>query len=135
MDEAKRELIHAWLRRAYDDLLSARRLGQEPGAILGPALYHYQQAAEKAIKAVLVYHDKPFDKTHDVGVLLKLVLPFHSAFSPTSGAANRLSRYAIVYRYPSEEPEPEREQFDAALRDVEDLFALVLQRLPVSTHL
>jgi hypothetical protein len=88
----------------------------------------------KQFSSIIVYHDKPFDKTHDVGVLLKLALPFDSVFSPMSGAANRLSRYAVVYRYPSEEPEPEPEQFDAALRDVEDLFTLVLQRLPASTY-
>jgi len=33
------------------------------------ALFHCQQAAEKALKAVLIWHDRPFKKTHDLAAL------------------------------------------------------------------
>ena len=135
MDEAKRELIQAWLRRSREDLLSACKLSAEPDPLFGTALYHCQQAAEKALKAALVFHDQAFEKTHDIGALLHLAIPFDGPLSMMVTAANQLSRYAVIYRYPSDEPEPERAQFDQTLHDVETLYALVLQGLPASVRL
>lgn len=134
MDEAKRELVQAWLRRAYEDLLSARKLSEEPDPLFATALYHCQQSAEKALKGFLVFHDRPFDKTHDVGVLLRLAIPFQGRLSAFVGAAHRISQYAVIYRYPSEEPEPDRSEFWPVLRHVEEMYESVLQSLPTSTH-
>lgn len=32
-------------------------------------MFHCQQAAEKALKALLTWHDEPFARTHDLGKL------------------------------------------------------------------
>jgi HEPN domain-containing protein len=112
MDEAKSEMVQAWLVKAHHDLLSARKLSDGPDPLLDTAIYHCQQSAEKAIKALLVLHDQPFEKTHDVGVLLRLAVTYESSLSAMTVAADQLSRYAVIYRYPSDEPEPEREEFD-----------------------
>ena len=52
MDEAKRTEIRQWLLRRQRDLRAARRLmeGEEPYRDV--AVYHCQQAAEKAIKTL-----------------------------------------------------------------------------------
>ena len=134
MDDAKRELVQAWLRRAREDLLSALKLSEEPDPLFATALYHCQQSAEKALKGFLTFHDQPFEKTHDIAVLLKLSIPFDSNLSVFVGAANQLSRYAVIYRYPSEEPEPDRTQFEPVLHQIEMLEHLVLQGLPASCH-
>jgi len=34
------------------------------------AVYHCQQAAEKAVKAFLVHHGKTYERTHDIEVLV-----------------------------------------------------------------
>lgn len=83
MDDAKRDLVQAWLRRAHDDLRSARKLSEEPDPLFATALYHCQQCAEKSLKGFLVYHDEPFEKTHDVGVLLQRSIPFAGKLSHT----------------------------------------------------
>ena len=93
-----------------------------------------QQSAEKSLKGILAFHDQPIEKTHDIAVLLKLSISFDNNLSAFVGAANQLSRYAVVYRYPSEEPEPNRAQFEPVLHQVERLFDLVLQGLPASCH-
>jgi HEPN domain-containing protein len=59
MDDAKREMVQAWLLKARHDLLSARKLSEEPDPILDTAVYHCQRAAEKALKALLIYYDQP----------------------------------------------------------------------------
>jgi HEPN domain-containing protein len=62
MDNAKRQEIRQWLIKSQRDIGSARRLmeGQEP--YLDTAVYHCQQAAEKALKAFLMARDMAFEK-------------------------------------------------------------------------
>ena len=42
--------------------------GAQP-PLTADALFHCQQAVEKALKALLTWHDRPFRKTHDLGEL------------------------------------------------------------------
>ena len=72
MNEAKQAEIRKWLIKARHDLGSARRLMEGDEPYLDTAVYHCQQAAEKALKALLTYHDVPFEKTHDLTELLDL---------------------------------------------------------------
>jgi HEPN domain-containing protein len=62
-----------------------------------------QQAAEKAVKAVLVLHEIEFPRTHELGELLALA---HQAGEPIPDdlwEASGLSRYATHARYPGGE--------------------------------
>jgi HEPN domain-containing protein len=63
MDEAKQRFVLAWLAKADDDLRADRLLILEENAIYAAGVYYCQQAAEKAIKAWLTYHDILFPKT------------------------------------------------------------------------
>ena len=45
--------------------------GKSHPPIFDVAVYHCQQAAEKALKAYLVFYDQRVAKTHDVGLLLE----------------------------------------------------------------
>ena len=61
MDE-KATLVKNWFTKALHDLAVSRKLKydeQYPDV----AIYHCQQAAEKAVKGFLVLHDKDFPKT------------------------------------------------------------------------
>lgn len=49
MDDPKIELVQSWLTKARNDLGSARRLASDPDPYLDIAIYHCQQAAEKAL--------------------------------------------------------------------------------------
>jgi len=46
------------------------------------ALYHCRQAAEKALKGFLVWHDQPFPKTHDLGKLGKQAIVLDHTLEP-----------------------------------------------------
>jgi HEPN domain-containing protein len=50
---AKLELVRNWLIKAQHDLAAARKLALSPDPYLDVAVYHCQQAAEKAIKGFL----------------------------------------------------------------------------------
>ena len=52
MDDAKRELVRAWIIKARRDLDTARQISGLPDAHLDAAIYHCQQATENAAKGV-----------------------------------------------------------------------------------
>ncbi|MBI4659108.1 MAG: HEPN domain-containing protein [Verrucomicrobia bacterium] len=56
----------AWMVKAWRDLETARRAAAGQPPFYDVAVYHCQQAAEKAVKAFLVHHGKPYEKTHDI---------------------------------------------------------------------
>lgn len=62
-DDVKRELVRQWLSKAREDLATARYLVADR-IQLGFAIgVHAQQAVEKCVKAVLVWHQIEFPKT------------------------------------------------------------------------
>jgi HEPN domain-containing protein len=70
MDEADLELVKDWLTRAHQNLRAALILAAAEEAPLDVAIYHCQQAGEKAVKAYLQWRDEPFAKTHNLRALV-----------------------------------------------------------------
>ena len=60
-----------WLQHARSDLAYARKGDNQPDILPNQVAFHAQQAAEKALKAVLVLRSVPFPKTHDLQDLIK----------------------------------------------------------------
>jgi HEPN domain-containing protein len=59
-----------------------------------------QQAAEKAVKALLVWHQIDFPRTHRLAELLGVFQQAGHAVPEEMWQADRLSDHAIVTRYP-----------------------------------
>lgn len=57
MTDAKAHLVRSWMIKAQRDLASARVLAASDPPLLDTAMYHCQQAAEKAVKGYLVFCD------------------------------------------------------------------------------
>lgn len=97
-----------WLRYARSDLELASIV--RPDEVLFEGLcFHTQQAAEKALKAVLIDKGIPPPKTHNIRTLLEL-LPQDITIPQKIDDAASLSDYAVVSRYPGEfEPVDEEE--------------------------
>ncbi len=62
-----------WLKRAELDLRLAERALRIPPALAGGAAYHVQQAAEKALKAVLIFLQIDFPHRHNLDALRNLI--------------------------------------------------------------
>ena len=134
MDEAMRELVRGWMVKGQHDLATAKKLASEPDPYLDTAIYHCQQAAEKAIKGFLTFHGLRFEKTHNIPVLIGLALPLASGLRSLLDAAERLTPYATAFRYPGEVSEPDRTEFDSALADARQFLAFILSMLPKEFH-
>lgn len=132
MDDAKRDLVRLWLIKACNDLDTARQIGSLPDGHLDAAIYHFQQAAEKAVKGFLAFHDHDPERTHDLRRLNQIVTEYDAEFSNWMDAAITLTPYATAYRYPEEAAalEPSRAEFDDALKLAGDFLSFVCSRVP-----
>ncbi len=101
-----------WLRYAESDLDIAR-ITQSSRILLEGLCFHAQQAAEKALKAVLIAYSIPFPRTHNITTLIDL-LPQDIALLSEVEAAASLTDYAVLMRYPGDlEPVTEEEYREA----------------------
>lgn len=103
-----------WLRHAPSDLELAR--ARRPFEVLFEGLcFHAQQAAEKALKAVLIANGVPPQKTHNIRTLLDLLPPDIIAPQEVESAAS-LTDYAVTSRYPGDFESVDEEEYKEAVR-------------------
>ena len=120
----------AWLARAQDDLRGAEIDLAAAPPLLGDAAFHCQQAVEKALKAFLAWHDRPFRKTHDLVELGAECVAIDPALEPHLRGTAPLTEYAWRYRYPGEPSHPEESEVHQAVDRARAVVALIEERLP-----
>ena len=88
-----------WLRYAQEDLTTAETFLGHPHVPARQVCWHAHQAAEKALKAALIFLQIDFRRTHDLNVLRDL-LPEN--WQPKTAMPNLkdLNRWAVQARYP-----------------------------------
>ena len=131
-----RELLRSWLTKAANDLRTARIVDAAADGPLDTAIYHCQQAAEKAVKAFLVSHAVPPEKTHDVRKLAVQASSFEPRFNEQIELAAALTPYAWEFRYPGDlaETYPTREEFDEAVQHAQTIYDFVLNLIPTEAR-
>jgi HEPN domain-containing protein len=136
MDEADLDLVRDWLTRAHQDLRASLILAAAEDAPLDVAIYHCQQAGEKAVKAYLQWRDEPFAKTHNLRALVIQAATLDKAFEAFENPAQILTPYVSAFRYPggADEPMPTREEFDEALQHAQAIYDFVLHLLPAAAR-
>lgn len=95
------EEIKEWIEKADHDLGSAKIIYIHLPDYFDTIAFHCQQAVEKYIKAILVFHGIEFQRSHDLVYLLELLsrkieideIKFRKAFT--------LNNYAVQIRYPN----------------------------------
>jgi HEPN domain-containing protein len=115
MPDVIRSEAESWLRRARDDLGAARKLLSGDDPFPATAAYHCQQAAEKALKAVIAGTGDPIPKTHDLRVLIERCIRIDQSLAELEDVCEELTPYATEFRYPSEIPDPDLGEVQSAL--------------------
>jgi len=119
---------YTWLEKAQRDLQDAATLISSGS--YANALYHCQQAAEKARRAFLTYDQTPFRKTHELNELFPDILAIDRSLQPMLDQAGKLSEYAWKFRYPGAPYEPDVAEAAEGLRRAELTVHEIEQRLP-----
>jgi HEPN domain-containing protein len=129
-DQFRHEETRAWLDRACRDLRAAKLL--IAGEANAEALFHCQQAVEKALKAFLTFHERTFRRTHDLGDLGSQCLAFDDSLQPVVSQAEALTQYAWRFRYPGDSYEPDSAEAQEGLEKAEAAVGVVERRLPAA---
>jgi HEPN domain-containing protein len=116
-----------WLEHAQADLDACTAL--IAAGLAAEALFHAQQCAEKAIKAVLTWHQVSFRKTHDLDELKEVCLPLAGDAGSHLAGIERLSQYAWRFRYPGAPYSPVRTEAEEAKQAAGRLLDALAARL------
>lgn len=103
-----------WLSRARSNLSQAKGGIQLSGVYLEDLCLQAQQAAEKAMKGLLIALRVRFPYTHDLAELLSLIAQAGQTIPEEIREAAKLSDYAVEARYPGlAEPVTHEEYLEA----------------------
>lgn len=134
MRPEKREEVRGWFEKADEDLRSAEAdLAFDP-PIQSDALFHCQQAVEKAMKGFLTAHDRAFHKTHDLDELAQSCRSLDPTLQATLDSCLKLTVYAWRSRYPGAWSEELPDAPEHALALARGAYHAIMDRLPKQVH-
>lgn len=87
------------LRKARDDATAARKFANDPEIADAVVGFHAQQAVEKALKAVLSAAERTYPWTHDLRYLVDLLRGAGLPLPEDCSGIERLSPWAVEFRY------------------------------------
>ncbi len=108
----------AWLAHARSDLAVAC-IELPDGAYYETLSWHALQAAEKALKAVLIHLGVEYPRTHVIEKLIRLI-PADIQVPDEVKRAARLSAF-LLQRYPGDHEEIEKEEHLDAVKSAKDV--------------
>lgn len=126
----------AWLAYAREDLSLARREHERDGSVHRWVCFAAKQAAEKAIKAILVFEQIEFPFIHNIERLKRLV-PTRWRISNADIRLAALTPWAVAGRYPADVPEATEKDADIAVGIATEVVSMVehdITRLQPSGH-
>ena len=116
-----------WLNRARSNLAISR--SKLPGVYFEDLCFEAQQAAEKAIKAVMIIRAINFPYVHDLTLLLSLLGEAGESIPEAVWRAEELTTYARNTRYPSAESPVTSQEHRAAIEIAESVVRWAEERL------
>ena len=120
----------AWFSKAAHDLRMSELALRDDPAMTDQAVYHAQQAVEKAMKGLLTWHERIFRKTHNLVELGEACAKLLPDIEPLFRRSAGLSDYAWQYRYPGDLDEPDAEEAEDALKLARETVMMILSFLP-----
>jgi HEPN domain-containing protein len=92
-----------WVAKAEADFATAQRESRvRKNPNYDAICFHYQQCAEKYLKARLREAEIPFSKIHDLVILLEQVIKVEPNWEIFREDLAYLSDFAVAFRYPGE---------------------------------
>ena len=120
-----------WLLRAKEDLDNAQHDLTASPPFVRDALFHCQQVVEKAMKALLTWHDSAYRKTHNLEELGELCTRIDGTLAAAVEDVTPLTEYAARFRYPGAPWEPTLLEAQESIELARAFVRAILKRLPL----
>lgn len=102
-----------WLKRAESNIRLAIN-GKQEGVFFEDLCFEAQQAAEKALKAMLIFLSEEYPRVHSFGMLLEC-LEKHIKIPERIKDVIELSDYAVQTRYPGDYYPLSEDEYERAI--------------------
>ncbi len=99
MGDSRLNATRHWLEKANHDLLAAKVLLSEMPILTDAICFHCQQAAEKTLKAYLVFQNCHVPKLHDLSSLVSECGRIDQSFHGLNDILADMTEYAVDSRY------------------------------------
>ena len=126
MDENTKKEWLSWIKRSINDYKSAKKLFSDEDKYLDTAIFHCQQSVEKILKSFLIYNEIKFEKVHSIVYLVDKCVKIDKSFDKWYPAAEILTPYATIFRYPGDYSEPEIKDVEEALCLAKEIVNFIL---------
>lgn len=124
------KLVKNWIKRAENDLKTAKDEINTDEPATDTVCFHAQQCIEKYLKAYLTFHQKHFRKTHNIAKLIELCKEISTDFNTLYQLdADKLTDYAVEVRYGEEFYFPTVEEAKKAVEIAEKVKGFVSEKL------
>ena len=118
-----------WFKKAEEDELSAEALiGAKKGSA-STVCFLSQQAVEKLIKGLLIFHRKSFPKVHDLLELESLLVAVEPQIKEYEKELDLLSTYYIETRYPGDYPDFTWDDAEEAFEAAQKIKKFVIEKI------
>ena len=102
--------LEIWIAYAEEDLGAAKLLLKAKKPFFSAVCFHAQQCSEKYLKALLIFKDFDFPKTHDLVMLDSLCNQNGILTGFDKQKLADLTKHAVQTRYPGSQPTPDEAQ-------------------------
>lgn len=129
------EQTSLWLQRTKSNLFAAKAINEYDFFTAGGHVFfeepcfELQQSAEKALKALLLYINIEFPKTHDLSKLIKLLNANGVVVPETVIDATKLIKYAVATRYPDDFEKVTKEEYEEAMEIAENVYKWIKDQI------
>ncbi|MFW5821980.1 MAG: HEPN domain-containing protein [Tangfeifania sp.] len=129
MTRASNQIVAAWIEKGDHDLGSAKVIFQYIPEYFDTVAFHCQQAVEKYLKALLIFHEIEFQRTHDLPYLLELLSRKIKIDSKHFDKAIILNGFAVEIRYPDLTVKLSKEELQEAIGIAEFFRKFISQQI------
>jgi HEPN domain-containing protein len=123
--------IVEWIDKADHDLGSAKLIFLHIPEYFDTIAFHCQQAVEKYLKAILIFYDIQFERSHNLIYLLDLLSTQIEISESDTGKAILLNGFSVQIRYPDKTTFLSKEELEISLNIAQDFRAFALERIGI----
>jgi HEPN domain-containing protein len=122
-----------WMKRARSSLELAKFSDNEL-IYYEDLCFQAQQAAEKGLKALLIFYGVEPEKTHNLNILLQ-ELEKHTQINDEVKSVLKLYNYAVQTRYPGEYIEIEKEEYEQSIVITENCLKWIEEKITLKNDM